>query len=121
MSRHNFQMSGHKLFFYSYCATTVFYSLLGTSLQLCSDIASYCRDKYFASSSSLCRDINYCVATFFLWFFSTFFVTIISYVAIEFLSVVCGCCRDIKLLCHDILLLPYNAKSELYVATYFLP
>ena len=59
--------------------------------------------------------------TFFLWLFSTFITT-------EFLIAACYCCRNIKLLCHVIILLSCTVESKLYVmidfenvATYFLP
>ena len=78
MSRHNFEMSQHKILF-------------------------------FLTS---CRNINYCVATFFLWLFLTFVVKIFSFVMTEFLIVTCCCC-------HDIVLLSCTAESELYVTIDF--
>ena len=41
------------------------------------------------------------------------------FVTIEFLIATCCCCRDIKLLCRDIVLLSCTVESELYVATDF--
>ena len=103
MSRQNFSLfsfvlcRGINYFFCSYCVAIVFCSLL------------------------LGRNINYFVATLFLWLFSTF-------VATKFLTIACCCCRDIKILCRNIFLLYCIAESELYVttdfenvATYFLP
>ena len=57
--------------------------------------------------------------TFFLWFFSTFVEIIFSFVMTEFLIAACCFCRDIKLLCHNIVLLSSTVESKLYVTTDF--
>ena len=66
---------------------------------------------------SLYRDILCYVETFFLGFFSTFIVTIFSFVATEFLTIACCCCRDRHFLCLDKVLLSCIVETKLYVAT----
>ena len=77
------------------------------------------RKTFFPLALHLCRDINYCVASLFLCFVSTFVVIIFSFVITKFLRIACCCYLDIKLLCRNIFLLSCTAKSELYVATDF--
>ena len=97
-------------------------SFLFSSLHLMSrHKISFSRQIFLSSALQICCNKFCYVATFFLWFFSTFVVT-------EFLTVVCCCCRDIYFLCCDIILLSCTTKSELFdptdlenVATYFLP
>ena len=74
---------------------------------------------FLPSALHLCRDINYCVTTFFLWFFSTFVTTIFYFVATKFLTTACCCYCDIKLLCRYIVLLSRTVESKLYVTTEF--
>ena len=112
MLRHNFEMSRHKLLFCLYCVATVLFSSRRFSSTYVATQLPGVVTNIFAFSSSLCRNINYCAMTFFLWFFSTFVATIISHVVTEFLSTVCCCYRGIKLLYRDILLLPCNANSD---------
>ena len=68
-------------------------------------------------TSSLCRDILFYVATFILRFFLYFVATIDFFVATYFISTLCYVYRNIKLLCHDKVVLPSIDDSEFCVAT----
>ena len=83
-------VSRHRIFV-SRQSFSIFY------FHLCLDLASNCCDKTLCLELFIhCHDIVKNVATFFLWFFSTF-------VAIEFLKVAWVYCRDRLFLYRDIL------------------
>ena len=88
MLRHKLEMSRHKI----KCVVTVFCSI---PFIFCCD-RNFCLQLFNFVATLLCY-----VATFFFWFFSHFIVTIISFVATNFLTVSWVCCHDMVFLCCD--------------------
>ena len=70
-----------------------------------------------AFTSSLCRNILFCITTFILQLFSCFVTIIDFFIATYFTSTLCCVCQDIKLLYRDKDVLTSIADSKFCVAT----
>ena len=76
---------------------------------------------YFTSTlCCVCHDILFCVATFILKFFSSFVATIDFFIATYFTSTLCCVCRNMKLLCHEKVVLLSIAYSNFVSRQSFL-
>ena len=86
----------------------------------------YCRDIIFlfcnkisAFSSSLCRNICFCVAIIFLSFSSLSTTTIVAFVATTFTLTSSFLCCNREILCRDKVCVFFITNSECCVAKYF--
>ena len=83
------------------------------------DVVCFMSQKKFPPPTfKLCCNSLYYVATFFLLLFSIFVMTNVFFVAIEFLQVAWICYCNRIFLCHDRVMLPCIAETEICVATY---